>query len=255
VFVLRRRSASSKRRLGSSSLAAKLNGIVLGRVDDSLNWFELVERTDSDVLVVAFAGGAVLIGGIPLGEFGATIAALGHSALLISDPFQSFYMQDPELKWQGVAYWRKRIQTVSSRRYKAIVLVGNCMGGAAALLLADLATRVVAISPQTTLSNSRSWYWINSLRMPSALRNSFEDLVDDGVRQCPHVAVYFSTSKDYYMTKYLRENVHLRVQALPGDRVGSSVVSYLKSSGQLVPFLKAHIEAARAGRNDLIEIA
>lgn len=210
LLIVLRLSSRKKGKGRSGSLRAKWYGIVLGRVDDESSLFELIERDDSDTLVVGCAGGAVLLGGIPLGEFGRTIAASGHSALLISDPFQAWYLQDVETcSWKGLQEWRKRITSViecaSAKRqqYKNVVLIGNCMGGTAAMLLADLPNvkRVVAFAPQTTLNKSKSWYWLNSLRVPRALRDSFEAMLEQNVSQCPHVAVYFSTKKDFDMAK------------------------------------------------------
>ncbi len=153
------------RHLHWTSLKAKFDIFILGcEASPELRW-TYVQRTPggplSHKLLVAFAGGAVRVGGLPLAEFGRTAMALhDNDVLLVTDPTQLWYLRDEPR-------WRREFSALFALYNGRVMLVGNCLGATAALLYRDLAQVVVAFQPQTTLT-SGPWnlYRLNALRLP-----------------------------------------------------------------------------------------
>jgi hypothetical protein len=129
-----------------------------------------VEYDSGDAsLLVAFAGGALLLGGEPRIEFFNTSkrirSALPLDRLFLIDPCQSWYLQDENFEWQGFATHERRLaQLIAARRHNATaaaavdsktVFIGNCMGGTASLLFSHLADYVICMIPQVDLANDR----------------------------------------------------------------------------------------------------
>ena len=109
-------------------------------------------------LVVAFSS---LGNGLVRHEFGGSLAKINKQlqaqgeevfdALFVADPSQSWYQKDSHGNFDGFLEYEQRIRT-SSEPYDQVSLVGDSMGGSAALLFSHLATEsVVAFSPQIEL--------------------------------------------------------------------------------------------------------
>ena len=99
---------------------------------------------DADTLVVAFTGIHHGLGQIPF-EFYRSLR--GTCALFVSDRSQRWYQN-------GVAEIVERIGTATKETgSKKLVLIGNSMGGFAALLFGSLcdADHILAFAPQTTI--------------------------------------------------------------------------------------------------------
>jgi hypothetical protein len=106
-----------------SSLRAKWYCFVLGRPDVSMPEFVWSGKSDSKVLIVAFAGGANLVGGIPRLEFGATLKSMGHDFALVLDWRQTWYVQSCS---SGL---RAQLASIA-RQYERVLFVGNCIAHA-----------------------------------------------------------------------------------------------------------------------------
>jgi hypothetical protein len=100
--------------------------------------------------------------------------------------------------YQEEAEWRARLSQLFALYGGRVLLLGNCMGGTAALLFRDLCPAVrghavelslpiprrcwlllaqgvaVAFAPQTSFVRARGLYWLMSLRLPSTQRSSLE---------------------------------------------------------------------------------
>ena len=117
------------------------------------------EGDRSEALIISFAGGnfvsliipnyqnqlvlsgAVKLSGMPRAEFVKTMSGLQCDQLFLTDPHQSWYLQDDEGNWEGRAVLGRKIQELRDQ-YKYIMMVGNCLGAAGALLFCD-----VSLSP------------------------------------------------------------------------------------------------------------
>jgi hypothetical protein len=238
-----------------TSLKAKFFVFILGRPDPSVDYFvyrKVFSDHTTDSLVVAFAGGGVMIGGISLLEFGKTVTSLNVDYILVADPFQAWYLQDEKLGWEGQKEWKEKFSKIFCH-YKTILLIGNCLGGSGALLFAEMATRVIAFSPLTTLDHSRKWYWLNSRRIPALLRQQYPQLLQTSISKCPQVFIYFSKEKDTYMAAYLPQAINVHCQIVASE-VGSSIPTWLKQNQKLIDFLKVHLHHAQTHQTDVIFI-
>eukprot|EP00947_MAST-08B_sp_MAST-8B-sp1_P000566 g566.t1 len=127
----------------------------------------------SRVLIVAFSGGAVRVGGLPRAEFRRTLERAGSSAaacdhLFVLDPTgMSFYTHD-----------LPRFRSVLTRAcscYGHVVFVGNCLGASGALALCndvDLSARstVLAFNPiLSPAADARPAFKLCALLMPQAM--------------------------------------------------------------------------------------
>lgn len=112
-------------------------------------------RPRAKQLIVAFSS---LGNGIVRHEFGGSLSKLNKQmgrgnfdVLFVADPAQSWYLKDDKGTFAGFAQYESRIKA-ASKSYNRISLIGDSMGGSAALLFAHLATdSVVAFSPQVNL--------------------------------------------------------------------------------------------------------
>lgn len=108
----------------SRSLRAKFNIFVLGRPDPPIWMFKAaLEGRKSRKLVVAFAGGAVLMGGMHPLDFQRTCASLGDcDCLFVSDPWQLWYLKEEQR-------WRQDLAAICSEYEGRCMFIGNCLGG------------------------------------------------------------------------------------------------------------------------------
>jgi len=114
----------------------------------------------SSRLIIAFSS---LGNGLVRHEFGGSLAKINNQlyasddtisvfdVLFVADPSQSWYQKDSRGTFVGFEEYEQRIR-VASRPYDEVSIVGDSMGGSAALLFSHLATEsVVAFSPQVDL--------------------------------------------------------------------------------------------------------
>lgn len=103
----------------------------------------------AETLVVAFTGVLMGLGGVPF-EFHRSISGRGAAALFVRDPAQQWYQYPPDVLEGVAARVRAAAATAGAAR---IVMLGNSMGGFAALLFGGMveADAVLAFSPQTCI--------------------------------------------------------------------------------------------------------
>jgi hypothetical protein len=101
----------------------------------------------SDTLLVAFAGGALQLGGQTQPEFVRSTERL---------PCDRLFVTDPSNAWYAVEGFDSAFET-AIRGYRRVVLVGNCSGATGALRFAHLADAVIAINPQVDVHHDKRW--------------------------------------------------------------------------------------------------
>ncbi|CAF1013953.1 unnamed protein product [Adineta ricciae] len=102
----------------------------------------------SETLFISFAGAALLVGGFTFTEWKSTIKQLDSQAdiLFLTDPAQSFFLQDSTYSWQGLSYCRSLVRNYS-KLYRNVVLIGASMGASMVCMCSDLATLSIAFNP------------------------------------------------------------------------------------------------------------
>ncbi|CAF1015859.1 unnamed protein product [Didymodactylos carnosus] len=119
----------------------------------------------SETLFISFAGGALLVGGFTFTEWKSTFTKfdLRADTLFLTDPAQSFYLQDSTYSWQGLKYYRSLIQKYSIL-YKRVILIGASMGASMVCMCSDLATLSIAFNPILDPSLAPSWFYYRTLQ-------------------------------------------------------------------------------------------
>ena len=131
-------------------------------------------------LIVAFSS---LGNGLVRHEFGGSLAKLNNQlcanngnenmvfdVLFVADPSQSWYKKDSRGTFNGFQEYEQRIRA-ASKPYDKISLIGDSMGGSAALLFSHLATEsVLAFSPQVNLEGD---IHVSRHDMTSIIRDEF----------------------------------------------------------------------------------
>eukprot|EP00466_Bigelowiella_natans_P016971 jgi/Bigna1/142517/aug1.70_g17225 len=200
----------------------------------SMEWNLVRRDPPSKVLLVAFAGGGVRLGGIALPEWRKTCSRVEEvDYLTVVDVHQKWYLH-------GYQRWRERFSKIFER-YEKVLLVGSCMGASGALLFADMADGVLAYAPQTCLVNARGKYWLNSFRLPRETRINFNKLIRDRIGRCPYVYVGYSPLKDVYFSRHLpQEVVHIETECYLDN-----VPKWLKKTGKLIPTVRKVVDTIK----------
>ena len=144
-------------------------------------------RPRSRRLVVAFSS---LGNGLVRFEFGGSLGQLNRQlhkdnsdtfdVLFVADPSQSWYQKDSHGQFAGFQEYEKRIR-LSSLPYSQISMVGDSMGGSAALLFSHLATdSVMAFSPQVNLNED---VHVSRNDMTQSIRDEFQSRLYQSVEQ------------------------------------------------------------------------
>jgi len=119
------------------------------------------------VLVVTFASAP----GVP--NWGGVLGRLAREATPEEQQFDILFVCDGSRNWysggdEGVGFWRRRLQEVTSQ-YSKVVMLGDSMGATGALLFSDLATSVQVFTPQVELSDAsmrpgHSQEWLSQVK-------------------------------------------------------------------------------------------
>jgi hypothetical protein len=99
-------------------------------------------------LLVAFAGGALQLGGQTRPEFVNSTADLDCDRLFVTDPSNAWYTDEQ---------FAIRFEAVLAPYGGAVVFVGNCLGATGALRFAHLAKHVLCINPDIDVVNHSDW--------------------------------------------------------------------------------------------------
>ena len=143
------------------------------------------ETTLSPCLVVGFAGGAMQLMSVPRHEFVKGVGEVCEcDRLFLMDPDQSWYLNDPERRWNGLAFHRELLCTFTAR-YEHVMFVGNCLGAVGVCLFAEYCDYALAFNPQTDpMNDPRRKYRIGAARVPRAIRENILRLLNEGIRAC-----------------------------------------------------------------------
>jgi|25_taG_2_1085351.scaffolds.fasta_scaffold00117_22 hypothetical protein len=120
----------------------------------------LIERNGSENLLIAF-GGLKLGIGIPKFEFYNSISGIDCDKIFLRDFNQAWYHKGVTRKINSIESVKEFLQEkILLGKYQSVCLVGNSMGGFAAILFGTLlgVDNVICFSPQTFLNRGRRWF-------------------------------------------------------------------------------------------------
>jgi hypothetical protein len=165
----------------------------------------------SETLFISFAGAALLVGGFTFTEWKSTLIKfdLQADALFLTDPAQSFYLQDSTYSWQGLKYYRSLIQKYS-KLYKRVILIGASMGASMVCMCNDLATLSIAFNPILDPSSASILFYYRTLqRYPNTI-----------------ILQQVQTNIDKIMSEYQQSILHVHwSEKSPKDIAQSKLVS------------------------------
>jgi len=236
----------SPNRRGQLSKLSTLFGFKVEKLEkDRWIFVAIKEGSTSDLLVVSFAGGALRIGGHTRPEFQKTLATFDCDQLYLTDPSQSYYLNDPQGNWNGFEYHNNKLKELTSS-YKYVLFIGASMGGSAALLFSHLANGVIAFNPLIDLEGeTRFNFRIGIYFLPKSLRVSFRQTVCQNIEKGTGVInIHVSNSKEeIFHTLGLPSKTNVN---LYHDHVNHNLAIYLRNNGKLVPIIKNEVERLRS---------
>jgi hypothetical protein len=206
-----------------------------------------VSKPRSRSLLVAFAGGALQIGGQTRREFVNSTADLDCDRLFVTDPSNAWYTD------AGFAMQLEEIV----REFRHVVFLGNCLGATGALRFAHLANHVVCINPDIDVANHSDWrirFAASRIVDAANERTQFVSRLVRSVSQCGGtVRVYVdsvpSHKREARLLQTLLEREALSVvdlQVVHCDSVGGGekLARNLRDSGELIRALREFLSTA-----------
>jgi hypothetical protein len=112
-----------------------------------MKYVEIHEEIDhNDKLVVSFASGVELYGGLPRYEFAKSLKDIKADKIFLSDTNRLWYVEDHK---EVIKYLKKVV-----KNYKKVIFIGSSLGGFASIFFSIHLNPDVSISfsPQTTLN-------------------------------------------------------------------------------------------------------
>lgn len=158
----------------------------------------------ANCLLVSWAGGGVLLGGLPRAELRRTVnrLQLPVDVLFLLDPTAMSFYCDPRV----AATLDQRLPELTGR-YKRVVFIGNCMGATGALLWSHLATHVLAFKPVVDPSFQLP-YWLGATCCvpsgPIGLKSRVVKAVSKTTRGKTCIHIYCGNEKDLCHARALR---------------------------------------------------
>ena len=156
-------------------------------------------------------------------------------ALFVADPSNSYYLQDPTGKWEGVSYYEALLRRYTPK-YRRVLLIGSSMGASACLQHAYLGHRAIAFAPRIDLSASHGTYIPLGART-SGLERTRRSLTKMGGTACVHCGR--SNYVDLAQVEHVRDLPKLQVRAWPTFH--HNVPAWLEKEGRLVPLIKQEL--------------
>jgi len=232
----------SESRDGYLSKIALLTGMKLDYLERSRWTFERSLKLDSKNLVVAFAGGALRLAMMPQPEFVRTLSGFDCDKLFVTDPLQSWYLDDPDRHWNGYEYHEKKLRELTSK-YENVMFVGNCMGATGALLFSHLATHVVVFNPHVDLTKMKSFFLrMGVKRIPQETFQLFQhQLLRENLSKCKKISIHSGSSKNDLeqlecLEKLCEKSANLNVYK--HDWCNENLPGSLKKKDELIPILQ-----------------
>jgi hypothetical protein len=191
-----------------------------------------IADVDVSTLVIAFSS---MGSGLVRPEFRGSLRNITSvDKLFVIDPAYSWYMQDPGCSWTGFEFYEHKIKEYIARGgYKRVAMLGDSMGGSAALLFSHLATNVCSFVPQIDLVE-----YVSATRddLTTELRGKFTQALLQSVSKCKgsiavHVGQY---DDDMRQLDALPACVERRVHPYHDHLVSS----HLKTAGELTPLVQ-----------------
>jgi len=198
----------------------------------------------SKYLVIAFAGGALRLAMIPQPEFVKSLTDFDCDKLFLTDPLQSWYLNDPDNGWKGYEYHEQKIKEITSK-YDKVLFIGNCMGGTGALLFSHLATRVLIFNPHVDLQNLKGWTLrLGVKRIPGEVLQKYQLQLKENVNKCPKIAAHIGEGLEKKDMEFLanlckdKGNLEIVRHRWENNANQNNLPGQLKKKDELIPTLK-----------------
>ena len=172
-------------------------------------------------------------------------AGLQLDALYVADPSNSFYLQDPDGRWEGLRHFDTLIRSFAARYAGRVLMVGSSMGATAALQHAGLAARAISFAPRVDLALSHGAFVPPAVRAAS-FRATADALAASLART---ITVHVGNGNHVDMAQVGSIPRAPSVYVVEHDTFHHNVPAHLEAQGELVPLLKA--EALIMLRSDL----
>lgn len=209
--------------------------------------FQIVRAEGSTKTVIAFAGLAQLIGGMTTFNFMNSLKGVNANVIFVRDPARTWYNGPIEgIGRNSREIARKLGELVSSLSTKQLYLLGASSGGFAALAYAKelKATRVLAFSPQTSISvdylnsvGELRWIkLISRIKSPSIVDAS--PLIAEATRLECHLIVGSRMQLDTVYAERLRANRNIHFHYVNS---GHNPAQYLRKRDKLSIVLEKFI--------------
>ena len=215
---------------------AELSGLLTDHFATIDHLFEPACRGHrAHILLIAFAaqGPGMQQWAVPCAAARAAGAPL--DVLYLADPSNSYYLQDPEGKWQGLRYYAKLIEEYSAS-YDRVLLVGSSMGATAALQHAHRAHRTLAFGPRVDLRRTHGSFVADDAKEACACAVSS---ALDQMRGSVAVHVGVGNLEDMAQAAQVRQ--FSNVTTVEHDTFHHNVPMHLEREGMLVPLLKREL--------------
>lgn len=181
----------------------------------------------SRTLLIAFAGGALQIGGESRPEFVRSTAALGVDRVFLTDPSNAWYTD---------ALYDAALPALAAP-YERVVLLGNCMGATGALRFAHLAHAAVLVNPHVLPHRHRDWLVRFAAARLALDAVAFLGRVHDSARRCATITV-FRDAHSADQVALLAPAIPT-VTVVPCDDVPRHLPRHLRDTGQLFQALSS----------------
>ena len=156
-------------------------------------------------------------------------------ALYVADPSNSYYLQDPNNKWEGVQYYEALVRSYASK-YEHVLLIGSSMGASACLLHAHLGSRAIAFAPRIDLSASHGVYVPEATRK-AGLKHTLDSL--EKVKGIASVHCGRGNFVDKAQVEHVRGCKSVRVVEHPTFH--HNVPAFLERAGVLVALIRREL--------------
>jgi len=243
----------------SDSLSAKISylmGIKISRFEKArfkyypINKGQEEKETErSSILIVAFAGGALRIGGEVQYEMQNTFRTFDCDQLYVLDPTgMAWYLQDPNNSWKGFEYYENELKKYC-QHYKYVIFTGSCLGATATLFFSHLCNHVICFNPQINPSEDPRWsYRIGARCLPSHLRKNFLSLMKQSIEKTQgSIEIHVSNEREEIrQSDYLQNYYTNKLQIiLHSDYQPHNLAKYLRSKNELLPLYQKVIDKWR----------
>ena len=157
--------------------------------------------------------------------------------LYVTDPSNSFYLQDPSYSWAGLTHYANLVTPHAQQYPNRVLMVGSSMGATACLQHAALATRALAFAPRIDLELSHGAFVPQTTRAESlaAIRRSLECLPPAAV------GVHCGGGNFVDMAQVATVRDAASVVVVEHATFHHNVPAFLEGQSELVPLLRGEV--------------